>query len=228
VIEVSFMQHQRSRYLWIARRDGLPRKLKEVVRVASGEIVAEELWTNVKVDGEIPNTMFSWKPPEGWREWRLPEPESLLLKPGTLAPPFELSGADGARIKLSDLRGKVVWLVFWRIGCPPCYEEIPHLERLHRKYGPRGLVILGFNFADEKERALEFLAERSVTYPSIVDSSDAAQKTCLEHYHVMGVPTHYVIDREGKIADAWGGVNKADEAYAEKRLLRLVKKLGLD
>jgi hypothetical protein len=114
-IEVSIMKHQRSWYLWLSKRDHLPRKLKQVVRV-SYDIVMHEEWSSVTLNAEIPDTMFVWKPPEGWKEWRLPRPEERLLKPGAQAPDFDLTSADGKRIKLSDYRGRAVWFYIWRAG----------------------------------------------------------------------------------------------------------------
>ncbi len=109
------MKHQRSRFLWLAGKDHLPRKLKEVVRV-SHDIIVEELWTEVTVNAEIPNDRFAWSPPKDWKEWRMPAIEEGLLAPGTLAPDFELTSTDGARLKLSNFRGQVVWLNKWRCG----------------------------------------------------------------------------------------------------------------
>lgn len=115
-IEVSIMKHQRSWYLWLSKRDHLPRKLKEVVRV-SYDIITEELWSEVTINADILTEKFIWKPPEGWQEWRMPGPEEALLKPGQEAPDFDLLLADGGRVKLSDYRATAaVWLYIWRAG----------------------------------------------------------------------------------------------------------------
>jgi hypothetical protein len=115
VIEVSYMGGQRIWQLWLSQRDHLPRKLREVVHV-SYDIIVEERWSEVKINDEIANELFVWKPPEDWTEWQLPPPAERLLKPGEAAPDFELTLSDGKKMKLSDQRGKVVWLVFWRVG----------------------------------------------------------------------------------------------------------------
>lgn len=115
VIEVSFMKHQRSWYLWLSRKDHLPRKLKEVVRV-SYDIVIHESWSDVAVNPEIPDDKFVWSAPEDWKEWDFPPIEEGLLKPGAEAPDFEFDSLEGGKVKLSDYRGKYVWLNKWRCG----------------------------------------------------------------------------------------------------------------
>jgi hypothetical protein len=115
VVEVSIMKHQRSWYLWLAKKDHLPRKLKQVVRV-SYDITIEESWSEVAINAEMSNERFAWALPSGWKEWREPDIEEGLLKSGTVAPNFELTSADGSKIKLSNFSGKVVWLNKWRCG----------------------------------------------------------------------------------------------------------------
>jgi hypothetical protein len=114
-IEVSFMKGQRSWFLWLSKEDGLPRKLMEVVRV-SYELVIHEDWTEVTLGGEIPDDRFDWSAPEDWKEWGMPDISEGLLPKGAEAPDFELAALGGGKIKLSDYRGKVVWLYKWRCG----------------------------------------------------------------------------------------------------------------
>jgi outer membrane lipoprotein-sorting protein len=115
VVEASIMKHQRSWYLWLSKKDHLPRKLKQVVRV-SYDIITNEVWSDIVIDGPMPAEKFVWTPPEGWQQWQLPPPEAALLKPGTVAPDFELSLADGKKVKLTDFRDKIVWFYIWRAG----------------------------------------------------------------------------------------------------------------
>lgn len=116
VVEVSYMKHQRSQIFWISQRDHLPRRQKGIVRVASGEIVTHERWTNIQVNPAIPDALFSWKPGDGWTEWRRPRASARALKPGSTAPAFAAKLLDGRTTRLADYRGKILWLVFWRVG----------------------------------------------------------------------------------------------------------------
>jgi len=80
-----------------------------------------------------------------------------------------------------------------------------HLQELYRQYRDKGLVILGFNASDDKKIALDFLAENGATFPTILDSSEAAEKVGFGEYRASGVPLNYIIDRDGKVVDAWYG-----------------------
>lgn len=115
VIEVSYMDNQRSKYYSLARSDHLPRKLKEIVRVEN-VLVAQETWRNVFANVTIPESRFTWQPPEGWTEYIEPNPAAGLLNPGSVAPDFDFNLTEGKRFKLSDQHGKVVLIYFWRAG----------------------------------------------------------------------------------------------------------------
>ena len=97
-----------------------------------------------------------------------------------------------------------------------------HLQGLHEKFNGKGLVILGFNCADDKKIALEFLRENGATFPTILDSSDAAIKVQFSDYRGSGVPLNYIIDRQGKVVDTWYGYEEG-----HPRALTALKKAGL-
>jgi peroxiredoxin len=216
------MDHQRSSYLWLSKRDHLPRKLKEVVRVTS-DIVTHEEWSSVTVDREIPEGMFAWTPPAGWTEWKLPDEEDGLLKPGSRAPDFDLTSVDGGRIKLSDFRGKAVWLCFWRVGCPPCRQEMPYLQSLYAKSRDRGLVVLGVNVSDDRAITSEFLREHGVTFPNILDTSPEAEAVYSRDCGVGTISVNYLINRDGIVVDGWIGY-----LNGQAREDSALKTLGLD
>lgn len=224
VVAAEYQKGQRTRVFWIARRDRLPRRLEETVRLAR-EIVKREDWRVVDVGGEIPNGTFAYAPPESSREYRLPTLVDGLLPPGSAAPDFEVTLLDGTRFRLSERRGSVVWLCFWRLACPPCRVELPHLDRLHERYGANGLVVVGVNFADDGETARAYLRKERIGFANAADTSAAVKDLYYRRYQTVrgqsAVPLNYIIDREGRIADAWYGYEKGSQAG-----YRTLRKLG--
>ena len=84
------------------------------------------------------------------------------------------------------------------------------LQELHETLTDKGLVVLGFNFADDAGIAKKLLRDNQVTFPTILDASESANHVSAM-YRVSGVPLTYLIDREGKIVDAWYGYRQGDD-----------------
>ena len=219
-IEISYLDHQRSRYFWLEENDHLPRKIKEIVRV-SHDLIIEEHWENLCINRDIPDSMFIWAPPDDWTEITEPSMESRLLPIGTPAPDFSFKTLDGKIFTLSDYRGKVVLINFWRVGCPPCRDELPWLEEMHKKYKDQGLIVVGYNTSDDEIFIRELLKENNIAYPNIYTILKEAQLVQFEQYQKPGasaVPLNYVIDREGKVAMTWYGDDRKKERKIEKLL----------
>jgi peroxiredoxin/outer membrane lipoprotein-sorting protein len=204
---------------WLSKRDHLPRKLKRILPRSNGNIITEELWSDVSVDTDIPAEKFTWTPPQGWSQYHLPDPEEGLLKPGQDVPDFELLSAEGTKIKLSDYRGKIVWYYSWWSNVPDCRLEMCELQKYYQKYKDKNLVVLGFNCHDDKQKALDFLRHNTVTFPNVIDMSDAAK-----NYTMSRVMLSYIIDTEGKVVDCWFG--GYDPNY--ERAIAALKKLGVE
>ncbi|MBI3121735.1 MAG: TlpA family protein disulfide reductase [candidate division NC10 bacterium] len=118
---------------------------------------------------------------------------------GAVAPDFVLPTLAGPPIRLSDHQGKVVLLNFWATWCPPCRAEMPSMEKLYRAYRDRGLVILAVS-GDRTGRSVveSFVQERGVTFPILLDSPGEV----FAQYGVRGLPTSYLLDRQGRIVSA--------------------------
>lgn len=221
VIEVSYMNGQRMRRLWVSERNNLPRKLTQSIKVASSMMDYED-WTKVEVDRSISDSLFSWKPPDAWTEFRIPDIEEGLLRKGAMVPDFHLRLISGEDFTLSAQRGKPVLVNFWRVGCPPCRDEVPFLQSLHEKYRTKGLIVLGFNCFDDRKIALEFLEKYHAAYPSIVDSSQAAQDVYFSKYQTLrgfsAAPLNYLIDGEGRVVRAWYGYESKGDSTFENAL----------
>lgn len=119
-------------------------------------------------------------------------PSPLVGRP---APDFELILFDGSTIRLSELRGKVVFLNFWSSWCAPCRAEALDLEAGWNNFKDQEVVFIGVAIQDQKENALAFLREFNVSYPNGIDSSG---RIAID-YGVWGIPETFFINREGII-----------------------------
>jgi cytochrome c biogenesis protein CcmG/thiol:disulfide interchange protein DsbE len=111
-----------------------------------------------------------------------------------------LTGIDGASHSLADLRGKVVVLDFWATWCPPCKQEIPDFISLQTQYGPRGVQIVGIGL-DEPEKLAAFARQTGMNYPVLLGTQDVAMR----YGGIEGIPTTFVIDKNGKIVNRFEG-----------------------
>jgi len=96
-----------------------------------------------------------------------------------------------------------------------------HLQELYAKYASKGLVVLGINSADDQAIAKQMLEENGVQFPNILDTSEDAWKAIQQYETFPGwsaVPMTYLIDRDGKVMDAWYGFDKKKTEEAFKRL----------
>jgi peroxiredoxin len=122
--------------------------------------------------------------------------EGVGTEKGMSPPAFTLPALDGAQVSLSDYEGKVVVLDLWATWCPPCRQEIPFLVELHKELESQGLVVLGVGLDQGGESALApFAEEYGVTYPVLVGNRDVQAA-----YGVTGIPTTFLIGRDGRIA----------------------------
>jgi len=111
------------------------------------------------------------------------------------APDFTLQDLDGNTVRLSDFRGKVVFLNFWATWCPPCRMEMPDIEALHRKYRDRDVVVLGVDIQENANTVRAFIGEGGYTWTFALDTSGEVATI----YQVRGIPASYFIDKKGII-----------------------------
>ncbi|MCE5301025.1 MAG: TlpA family protein disulfide reductase [Spirochaetia bacterium] len=116
------------------------------------------------------------------------------------APDFSIPSPDGSTVKLSDYTGKVVILDFWATWCPPCKAEIPFFIELYNEHKNDGLVLLGAAL-DEESKVSGFIRDFKVNYPTGI----ADQKLAMQYGGIRGIPTTFVIDREGYVVRQYVG-----------------------
>lgn len=130
---------------------------------------------------------------------------------------FVLTGLDGQKWTLRDLRGKVVLVNFWATWCPPCRKEMPDLDALYKKYKSQGFVVLAIS--DEQAPAIKaFLQKHKVSYPILLDPGDVVHK----RFDVMGIPKSYLYDRDGKL------VAQAMDMRTKDQFLAMLAKASLE
>ncbi len=129
---------------------------------------------------------------------------------GKAAPDIELTGLDGAKKKLSDFRGKVVFLNFWATWCQPCRQEVPSIQSLYKKYLDNpdlAVVAIACDQSGTKD-VEEFVRKESLTFPVYVDP----QMKSAAEYGVSGFPETFLIGRDGKIREKFIGPRDWDDA----------------
>ena len=122
--------------------------------------------------------------------------QKVILRPGQTAPAFVLSDINGKTLRLpEDLKGKVVVVRFWADWCKSCAEEMPGIEKVYNKYKDKGLVILAVNIGQERDAVVKFGNGIKISYPVLLDPDTVVTK----QYGVIGLPTTFIIDRNGII-----------------------------
>ncbi|HUG65587.1 MAG TPA: TlpA disulfide reductase family protein [Gaiellaceae bacterium] len=124
------------------------------------------------------------------------------------APDFTLERLDeNGELQLSSLQGKAVLLNVWASWCIPCKEEAPFLEEIWRENRDRGLVVVGLNAKDFRADARKFAERFDLTFPLVYDGPGET----LDGFGVTGFPETFVLDREGRVVEAFAGAVDGDD-----------------
>lgn len=122
---------------------------------------------------------------------------------------FKLEG------KLPDAaKAKVVFVDFWASWCSPCVESFPVLNGLNKKYGDRGLVIIGVNLDESKADMDHFLKDNPASFGVVRDASEQVVKKL----HLRTFPSSFVLDAEGKVRFLHAGFHgdKTKQEYIQE------------
>ena len=134
------------------------------------------------------------------------------------APDFELPTKAGS-VSLQSMRGQVIYVDFWASWCKPCRKSFPWMNTLQAKYRDKGLQIVAVNVDSDLEQVKRFLEK----YPSdFVVAYDADGKVA-SLYQVKGMPSSYLIDKQGNIHASHIGFREEDKAAVETQINQLLQ-----
>lgn len=202
---------------WIKKSDFIPIQYSVVYTLVLKNDTSYQYEKNVLTNYEINNlkdeSFFSLKSIPDYYKIKdyVPANKIRLLPNNTTAPNWELLSLNDEKVNLQGLRGQLVLIDFFTKSCYPCMLALPGLQALHEKYKSKGLNVIGINIYDKKEDGIiSFLSKRGITYPVLLGGKDVG-----ENYHVSGIPTIFLIDKDGKIIFSFDGYEKKKEQELE-------------
>ena len=122
-----------------------------------------------------------------------------LLKAGEQAPDFTLKDLDGSPIRLSDLKGKRIVLVFWASWCPDCRAEVPELKAMYTAADPAKVEFVSVSFDREFDTLQKFAADNVLPGIQLFDPAGKKESKVGADYHIKWIPSLYLIDATGRI-----------------------------
>jgi len=140
-----------------------------------------------------------------------------VINIGQISPDFTIKDQNGHPIKLSDYRGKVVFLNFWATWCGPCVEEAPDMERLNKRLKDRKFQMLTVAIDTDWKPVNEFYAKHGLTVPVFLDPG---QQIARGLYKITGVPETFLIDANGHVVKHTFG-----EHWADPRIVSYIESL---
>jgi len=139
-------------------------------------------------------------------------------KVGRAAPDFELTLIDGSTVRLSDYRGRPVWINFWASWCPPCRAENPDIESVYNAHKDTdGLVLLAPAIGEGAGAVSAYMERADLDYPVGADGDTQIAA----NYRVLGIPTHIFVDREGIVREI--RVGAMSEKTMEKKIAKITE-----
>jgi peroxiredoxin len=121
---------------------------------------------------------------------------------------FTFKGVDNRKVSLSDFKGKVILLDFWATWCVPCKAEIPGFIDLQKKYGARGLQVIGISVDDPAGTAKKYADDMKMNYPVLL--AEGSEEILKAYDPIPSIPVSVVIGRDGRICSKHVGIAPMD------------------
>lgn len=120
-----------------------------------------------------------------------------ILKIPDISLPVEirLKDINGNTIRLSDFKGKIVFLNFWATWCLPCIIEMPSMEKLHRKFKDEDFVMVAINLMESEAQVKAFFEKLKLSFTTLLDSTGEVAAW----FTINAVPTTYILDKQGRV-----------------------------
>jgi peroxiredoxin len=142
--------------------------------------------------------------------------DMAALPAGTKAPEISLPALGGGKFSLQDaLKQGPVLAAFFKVSCPVCQYTFPYLERLHKAYGGREIIVVGISQDNQRDTAA-FLKEYGVTFRTLLD--DPKAYAISNAYGLTNVPTWFLIGQDGEIEITSVGWVKQEVEDANRKL----------
>jgi cytochrome c biogenesis protein CcmG/thiol:disulfide interchange protein DsbE len=138
---------------------------------------------------------------------------AFAVSSGDVAPEFELPGQSGIT-KLSDFKGKVIYLDFWASWCAPCRQSFPWMNEMQVKHGDKDFQIVAINLDMKPDDAQKFLAKQFVSFALAFDAKGQTP----QKYGVKGMPSSFLIGRDGIVLARHMGFKEASRAELEQQM----------
>jgi thiol-disulfide isomerase/thioredoxin len=122
------------------------------------------------------------------------------ISPGKPVPDFSFTDIKGQPVKISDLKGKLVYIDIWATWCGPCIAEHPHWDKLKADYKDKDVAFLTVSIDDSREPWEKMVKEKKMDGLQWF-AENAWQSELAQHFMVNGIPRFLLLDKEGKIID---------------------------
>lgn len=145
----------------------------------------------------------------------------LLFKLGETAPDFafkSLSEANTTTQTLTQQQGKVIYLDFWASWCKPCVKSMPALNKIRSELNLADFEIVAVNLDKDFKEARAFMAKYPVDYPVV----HALEVDIAQLYQINGLPTSYLIDKQGTLRFSHQGFKPQDISQIKQQILSLI------